>query len=232
LPGALLPGDLERAAAMVAAPDAAGRLLVAARRIGPELRRSLVRGRLAELDGGAAERAVRSHLNGLGSGDPLGAALYLDLQLELLDDLLHYFDRMSMAHGMTIRVPFVDHELVELSATIPSGLKARGLQTKRVLRLAARDILPEGVLDTRRKVGFFHPVVDRWFRGQLDGAVGTYLLGGDLRCAQFIDEAQLRSMVRRGDPSDIYNLFVVLMLELWLASYLPRALSTPRVRTA
>jgi hypothetical protein len=75
-------------------------------------------------------------------------------------------------------------------------------------------------------------VVDRWFRGQLDGAVGTYLLGGDLRCAQFIDEAQLRSMVRRGDPSDIYNLFVVLMLELWLASYLPRALSTPRVRTA
>jgi asparagine synthase (glutamine-hydrolysing) len=225
LPAALLPGDLDRAAEMVAAPDPASRLLIAMRKLGPELRRELVRGPLAELDGDAGERAIRAHLNGLGESDALGAALYLDLKLELLDDLLHYFDRMSMAHGLEIRVPFMDHGLVELSATIPSSLKARGLQTKRVLRLAARDILPEQVLVSRRKVGFFHPVVDTWFRGQLEGAVGQYLLGDDLRCGQFIDQARLREMVRRGAPEDTYSLFVVLVLELWLASYLPRALA-------
>ena len=228
LPPTVLRGDLARAAGMLAARDPARRLLVTGRRVGPELRSRLVRGELAALDGLAAEHAIRAHLNGVSDDDPLAAALYLDTQLELVDDLLHYFDSTSMAYALEIRVPFLDHRLVELCARIPSRFKARGLKTKQVLRLAARDILPERVFASRRKVGFFHPVVDRWFRAQIDGTVSKYLLSDDFRCAEFVDQRTLQQMVRgdgRGKPTDTYSLFVVLMLELWLSSYLPRALS-------
>ena len=68
--------------------------------------------------------------------DPLPAALYLDGQLGLVDDMLHYFDRASMAHSLEVRVPFLDHHLVELCATIPAQLKVRRLDTKHVLKHA------------------------------------------------------------------------------------------------
>jgi asparagine synthase (glutamine-hydrolysing) len=226
MPG-ILPGDLGRAARMLGARDPVGRLLVNGQRVDPGVRSELARGDLAQLNGRAAEQAIRAHLDGMSDDDPLAAALYLDSQLELVDDMLHYFDSASMASSLEIRMPFMDHRLVELSARIPSNFKARGLRTKHVLRLAARGILPEQVLTSRRKVGFFHPVVDTWFRAQIDGAVATYLLSDDLRCAEFIDQGTLQQMVRGDtrDRPDTYSLFVILMLELWLASYLPRALS-------
>jgi len=223
----VLPGDLARAARMLAARDPVGRLLVTGRRVDRDLRNRLARGGLAQLDEHSAEEAIRARLDGMSDDDPLATALYLDSQLELVDDLLHYFDSASMASSLEIRVPFMDHRLVEFSARIPSSFKARGLRTKHVLRLAARGILPDRILASRRKVGFFHPVVDRWFRAQIDGAVAKYLLSDDLRCAEFLDQRTLQQMVRGEQTQqrvDTYSLFVILMLELWLSSYLPRAL--------
>ena len=87
--------------------------------------------------------------------------------------LLHWEDRNSMAHSIEARVPFLDHRLVELSIALGERHKMVGGDTKRVLRRAMADILPESVLWRRDKLGFATPE-EAWFRGPLREAV----LGG------------------------------------------------------
>ena len=122
-----------------------------------DLRGDLFGGALAE-HAGAAEACSRGRLAGAPGAAPLEAALYLDARLGLVDDMLTYFDRASMACSLEVRVPFLDHELVELCARIPTEHKVRRLQGKHVLRLAARDHVPAFVLD-KRKRGFFNEAV-------------------------------------------------------------------------
>jgi asparagine synthase (glutamine-hydrolysing) len=218
-----------RAVRTLAAPDPALRLLAMSGNLPLHERHSLVRGPLAELDGRAAERAALERLDGL-PDDPLAAALYLDGQLGLVDDMLHYFDRASMAHSLEVRVPFLDHRLVELCARIPSELKVRRLQTKYVLKLAARGVVPDRVID-KPKIGFFHGMVDNWFRAQAETAIADYLLDPGARYAEFLDRGAVEGLVARhaeGAESDrTYLLFSILMLEVWLATYLPRAVGAP-----
>jgi asparagine synthase (glutamine-hydrolysing) len=230
LPESLIPGGLARQAGTLRARDPAERLLAMSSRTSTSLRQRLARNELAALDGLAGERAVRSRLDGL-PDEPLAAALYLDAQLELVDDLLHYFDRATMAHALEIRVPFLDHRFVELTATIPPSLKVKWRRNKHVLRLAAERILPSRVVSDKEKtkIGFFHSAVDGWFRSQVSGAVSQYLLSGRLASAGFLDQQELERVVRghlAGTGSEnTYGLFSILMLELWLSSYLPRALA-------
>src|SRR2546421_7164322 len=120
--------------------------------IDPATRGRLVNGPLAELDGSAALRSISYRLGDF-PDDPLAAALFLDGQLGLVDDMLHYFDRASMAHSLEVRVPFLDHSLVELCARIPTDLKVRRLNTKHVLKLAARGVIPDRIID-KPKIGF------------------------------------------------------------------------------
>lgn len=100
--------------------------------------------------------------------------LYLDSMIFLPDDLLAKVDRMSMMHSLEVRVPFLDHKLVELAARIPHTLKLRGSMTKYILKKAMRDKLPPVVLK-QRKQGFAIPL-QRWFRGKLSSLARTLLL--------------------------------------------------------
>ena len=87
--------------------------------------------------------------------------------------MLHYFDRASMAHSLEVRVPFLDHELVEYCATIPSDLKVRRLQTKQILKDVARGVVPDRIID-KPKIGFFSGAVDGWFsRKQIAPSMDT-----------------------------------------------------------
>jgi len=189
-------------------------------------REALFRGPLARVDGGAAGRAIRSRLDGV-AAKPLATTLFLDGQLALPDLMLHYFDRGSMAHSLEVRVPFLDHELVELCARIPDQHKVRRLTTKAVLREVARGIVPDRIID-KPKVGFFIGAADAWLRTRLESAAGDRLLGSDLRCAEFLDMAVLRQLAGdfaagRASAPRARLLLSVLMLEVWLSSYLPRA---------
>jgi asparagine synthase (glutamine-hydrolysing) len=83
--------------------------------------------------------------------------------------LLHWEDRSSMAHSIEARVPFVDHPLVEFSLMLGSQHKIVGGETKRVLRMAMRGVLPEPVRRRTDKLGFATPE-EAWFRGPLRGA--------------------------------------------------------------
>ena len=222
----LAPRRTRRAAATLAAPDPAARLLAMSGSIQGELRGRLVRGPLAALPGDAALRAVSSHLGGMGDA-PLPATLYLDAQLGLVDDMLHYFDRTSMAYSLEVRVPFLDHHLVELCARIPPEFKVRRLRTKHVLKVAARQLLPDRIVD-KRKIGFFKPAVGAWLRAQLDGQVAEYLLDTAPAYAEIIDRSEVARMValhRNGQsPGGSRAIITLLMLEVWLRTYLDRAL--------
>jgi asparagine synthase (glutamine-hydrolysing) len=223
----LAPRRAGRPSGTLTAGDPAERLLAMSGRLGPRLRKELVRGPLAGLTG---ESALRVALDRLGdvADDPLPAALYLDAQLGLVDDMLHYFDRASMAHSLEVRVPFLDHHLVEFCATIPARHKVRRLETKHVLKHSARGLIPDRVID-KRKIGFFHSTVDTWFQAQTRGAISDYLVGPNPRYAEMLDPRKVEELVRaHAAGTDTRNgrvLLSILMLEVWLSSYLPRATS-------
>jgi asparagine synthase (glutamine-hydrolysing) len=220
----LAPG---RAARTLAARDPADRLLAMSSKLGEPMRRELLRGPLAATHG-AARRAVASLAENL-PDDPLPATLYLDARLALVDDMLHYFDRASMAHSLEVRVPFLDHELVEWAARVPAHLKVRGRSTKVLLKRAARGLVPDEIID-KPKIGFFRGASDGWLRAQLAASTSDYLLGPDPRYAEFLDRGAVERLVRRqreGDGRDVHLLLAILMLEVWLSTTLPRALAVP-----
>ena len=222
----LAPSRLSRQVGTLAARNPVDRQLAMSGRLDERLRAELVRGPLSELDGRAGREAIAAHAVGL-TDEPLPSTLYLDAKLALVDDMLHYFDRASMAYSLEVRVPFLDHELVEYCATIPADLKVRRLTTKHVLREAARGIVPDAVID-KRKIGFFSEAIDDWFRAQTRGVVGDYLLGPSPRYGEFLDPEGVGRLVADhasgDDTSHGRLLLAVLMLEIWLTSFLPRAL--------
>lgn len=226
------PARLERPTRTLQAVDPVARLLAMMGQVNDGMRSRLVRGPLAELDGRAAERAVLRCLDGA-PDEPLAAQLYLDGQLALPEDMLHYFDRTSMAHSLEVRVPFLDHHLVEYCATIPSNLKVRRLTTKYLLKRAARGLIPDRIID-KRKIGFFNAAVDGWFRAQTAGMVSDYLLGPQPRYAEFLDRGVVEELVRGhasgASTRNVEMLLSVLMLEVWLSSFLPRATAAPPAR--
>jgi len=222
------PSRLHRAARTLAASDASDRLLAMSGRVDDELRRALYCGPLAESDGRAALRAILPLTKDV-DGGALAATLHIDGQLALPDDLLHYFDRTSMTQSLEVRVPFLDHHVVEYCARIPTSLKVRRLRTKHLLKEAARGIVPQRIID-KRKIGFFRGATSRWLQSQMDYAISDYLLAPSPRYAEFLDRAVVERLVaehRSGRPVDSQLLVAILMLEVWLSSYHPRAFGGP-----
>jgi asparagine synthase (glutamine-hydrolysing) len=117
-------------------------------------------------DGTAGYRAIWSQSAG---AHPLDRLLDVNLRTYLLDDLLPKMDRMSMAHALEVRSPFLDTALLAYAFALPPKLKVRGLRLKRVLRTAVADLIPDEVL-CRGKQGFGVPL-DRWFREDLHAYV-------------------------------------------------------------
>jgi asparagine synthase (glutamine-hydrolysing) len=224
-----VPARFQRAARTLAAADPADRLLAMSGQLDESLRRRLLRHPLTSLDGGAARRAVQLRVNGV-ADDPRPTTLYIDGQLALPDDMLHYFDRASMAHSLEVRVPFLDHHLVEYCARIPGGLKVRALKTKHVLKHAARGILPDRIID-KRKIGFFRGASAGWVRAQISEAFTDYLRAPSPRYTEFLDRHGVEELVSAHehgtDTGHVQLLLAILMLEVWLTSYLPRALAEP-----
>ncbi len=224
----IAPAALRRPARTLAAGSAVERHLAMSGRLDARTRETLLTGSLE----GADDRLVIEALERYGEGlddAPLAASMYLDSRLALVDALLHYFDHTSMAHSLEVRVPFLDQKVVELCATIPSELKVKRLTTKHLLKTAARGLVPDSVIE-KRKVGFFRHAADAWFRSQLDRSIQQYLLCHEPHYAEFLDEAGVRRLVdahARGDTRNSELLLGVLMLEVWLATYLPRALEQP-----
>jgi len=113
----------------------------------------------------ADEEPLRNALRQMPAGSGLQRYMLFDQRIYLPDDILTKVDRMSMAHSLELRPPFLDHRILEFAASLPEELKIRGSQLKFVLRELMKDKLPRVIL-RREKIGFDIPAHD-WFRGAL-----------------------------------------------------------------
>lgn len=139
----------------------------------------------------------------------------------LLPALLHVEDRMSMAHGLESRVPFLDHPLVEFLATVPADVKFQGGQMKHLLKAAFASELPEAVLNRRDKMGFPVPLTE-WLRGELRGLAEDVFRRHNARQRPFINaDAVMTSLDRAGRFSR--KIWGLLSLELWHQRFHDRA---------
>jgi asparagine synthase (glutamine-hydrolysing) len=151
----------------------------------------------------------------------------LDLETFLPGNLLTYTDRMSMAHGLEVRVPFCDHRLVELLASTPSTLKMPRLQTKALLREAVDDLLPAEVRG-RRKLGF-NPPVGIWLRGPLREMMVDLLTSKRARERGLFRASAVSQLIAEldgGRRDRSLHLWALLNFELWARAYLDAPLPT------
>jgi asparagine synthase (glutamine-hydrolysing) len=131
--------------------------------------------RVGHLDSAAV---ITGHFDEAPATSMLDRMLYADYMTRLPEHSLMLVDRMTMAHGLEARSPFVDHELVEYMAAFPARLKIRDRQLKYVLRRLAADYLPPQIV-SREKQGFMFPVA-YWFRNELYPFLAATLLESDL----------------------------------------------------
>ncbi|MFQ5844809.1 MAG: asparagine synthase (glutamine-hydrolyzing), partial [Planctomycetota bacterium] len=152
--------------------------------------------------------------------DPLAQMQYVDLKTWLADDLLLKADKMTMAASIELRVPFLDHEVVELGLGLPTRHKLRRGVGKRLLKEALEPMLPKDIL-YRPKQGFPVPIA-RWFRHDLHERVREVLLDpGSLRRGYFRPRyvERVLSRHRRGREDLSRRIFTLLTLELWHRRY-------------
>lgn len=148
--------------------------------------------------------------------ETLDRLLALNIETYLVDDLLVKVDRTSMAHGLEVRSPFLDAELLEFANRLPPSLKVRGLSLKRVLKRAVSDLLPKEILG-RRKRGFGVPL-DRWFRDDLRGYAAD-MLGKSAHVRDHLNGGALDEMLTEHEMRSAehgYALWTLLTLELFL----------------
>jgi asparagine synthase (glutamine-hydrolysing) len=181
----------------------------------------LARQVVARLDGHDPAWVIRQEYRESGGREALGGMIAADTAIVLPDDFLVKVDRASMAHGLEVRPPLLDHELLELTGRMPSDLKVRGGQTKWLLRECARGILPPEILD-RPKQGFEIPL-DLWLRGPLRPMFEDVVLAAHSRIGDLLDRRQVESLVRShragvGRHGPI--LWAILILACWSERYL------------
>ena len=158
------------------------------------------------------------------SASPLNRMLYLDTKVWLPDDLLLKADKMTMANSLELRVPFLDHKLVELSARLPDRAKIQNGCGKWILRRSMRGRLPDAIID-RPKKGFPVPL-GSWLRGPLRSFTRDCLLGSNSGCCTYLDRAAVTRIVDEHEQG-IHNwadeLWIMLAFEVWHAQFIATA---------
>ncbi len=170
----------------------------------------------ADIDFDGVDAMGRVYFERATGDDPLDRALYQDLKFYLPDDILALTDRVGMWHSLELRVPFVDHTIVEFCAGIPSSLKLARGEKKHLLRQAARPLVPAAVLD-HRKQGFGSPMA-AWLRGALDGFVRASLSPSAIKRSGVLMPVEVARRVAAHTERRALNdkqIFTMLMFERW-----------------
>ena len=147
------------------------------------------------LQGYRAIDTFHAHAGSASTDDPLSLIQYIDTKTYLVGDILTKVDRASMAHALEVRVPLLDHKLLEWAATLPSQMKLRGQEGKYILKKSLEPYLPNEVL-YRPKMGFAVPLA-KWFRGPLKSRVQQALTEGGLVDSGLFRPEYLRTLVNQ-----------------------------------
>ena len=157
----------------------------------------------------------------MGSTDELGGFQFLEVRSTLPDELLMYADKLSMAHGLELRVPFVDKEIVEYVERLPANFKVRNGSRKWLHRQVCRTFLPESILK-RPKRGFAVNVVDDWFKGAIDNKMADTLRDSGSKIYQYLRPTAVSELFEQHSSGRHDNhkvLFSLVLFEEWLRTH-------------
>jgi asparagine synthase (glutamine-hydrolysing) len=153
--------------------------------------------------------------------DELGGLQFLEVRSTLPDELLMYADKLSMAHGLELRVPFLDKEIVEYVERLPANLKVRNGSRKWLHRQVCQTYLPDSILK-RPKRGFAVNVVDDWFRGAMDSKMAETLRDSGSKIYQYVRPTAVREIFEQhasGREDNHKILFSLVVFEEWLRTH-------------
>lgn len=173
--------------------------------------------------GQESSRVIVEQFERADSDDVVDRMLYADYTTRLPEHSLMLTDRMAMAHGLELRSPLLDHELVEFMSRVPSGLKIRGRQLKFILRRMAAQHLP-AVIVNRPKQGFMFPVA-YWFKHELGPFLSRFWTDARIVNEGLIREPYVRRLIdehRRGQVDHHVRLWMLLNVEVWHRIYIDR----------
>lgn len=157
----------------------------------------------------------------MGETDELGGLQFLEVRSTLPDELLMYADKLSMAHSLELRVPFLDKEIVEYVERLPAKFKVRNGSRKWLHRQVCKSFLPSEILN-RPKRGFAVNVVDDWFRDAVDSSVAENLLDEGSAIYNFLQPKAVRNLLdqhRSGREDNHKVLFSIVLLDAWLRAH-------------
>jgi asparagine synthase (glutamine-hydrolysing) len=161
--------------------------------------------------------------------DELGGFQHLEIRCSLPDELLMYADKLSMAHSLEVRVPYLDRTVVEYVQRLGANLKVRKGTRKWLHRQVCQSYLSPRILKGKKR-GFAANVVDEWFRSSLNGALREVLLDESSLMFRLLNPKQVRSLLEGhqcGRQDNHKLLFSLVMVEQWL-----RASKSNRLRSS
>lgn len=219
--GGLSDHDAGVAQALLQSPSAAAARLQLSLR-GEAAKQNLYSARMKQLTAGAdTERLIQRRLAASDGGDALNRMLQLDQEMLLPDQVLAFVDRLSMAHSVEVRPPFLDHRIVEFANGLSGGAKIRDGRNKAVLKQALRGILPDSVLD-RPKEGFLMPI-NAWLSKHHFGWLSSVLSASRLGRHGLLDPAAVAALLSgfrdRPDNRTGDQLWNLVMFQLWWERY-------------
>jgi asparagine synthase (glutamine-hydrolysing) len=171
-------------------------------------------------DKGFSLASVARYMGNGARGSKINKMLYIDTKTSLPDDLLLKADKMTMANSIELRVPFLDHKLLEFAASLPENFKVRGFTTKFIAKRALRHRVPREILE-RRKAGFPVPY-ESWFRKELKAWLCDVLFDRETLSRGYFNRNCIERMISEDSRSGGLSreLFSLVALELWHRAFL------------
>ncbi len=179
----------------------------------PALAGDRLRGALAA---GWPHTAHEAQLAGSRGLSPINRLLHLDMGTFLPSLNLNYTDKTSMAHGVEVRVPFLDNDLVDWASRIHTSWKMKGSMRKRILKMACEPLLPHDLI--HRKKGGFGAPIRSWIKKDLADMIGDLLSPERIRARGWFNPDAVQDIIRRnasGREDWNYLIYFLLSFELW-----------------
>ena len=174
----------------------------------------------------AGDAFLRKKLAGNGRMALLDKVAAIDIKGYLPEYQLAYMDRMSMAHGLEVRSPYCDYDLVQYVTSLPHNYRLKGIRSKHILKNIAKEWIPQRIAE-RKKVGFDSPI-GQWFKGELRGFLNNFLSRAHLKQSGILNPETVQTMIAdhlsaRRDYS--LQLWSIIALEGWYRMYIEDVVS-------
>lgn len=174
-----------------------------------------------EMNGYEPISVMQEHFARTNGWDPLSRIQYVDIKTYLVDDILTKVDRTSMAHALEVRVPILDHQVMEYAAQIPASFKLRSGEGKYIFKKAVHEIVPPQIIH-RPKRGFSVPLAD-WLRKDLKNIFEQHVFSPNAWLNNWFEPKaidRLWSQHQRGTRDYAHELWALLVFEYWCKRFL------------